>query len=191
MHRRLALPAALIFVLVTVAGRASFAEDEAARATQEPTTKPAAESPTANAPEQPAAKSEATLPAKPALKAVAQRCPATLPPVYVADWARLAALTQADPLIFSQVDGFAQRHDVVHTLSLGGLVLGGAAAVAGGFHAVAADGWSKFDKWSLAGGLGLAAVSLFLGWAMEPDRDDFFTLMNQWNLRHPQQVLAP
>ena len=39
--------------------------------------------------------------------------------------------------------------------------------------------------------LGLTAVSLLITWAMDPDRDDFYTLINHWNLRHPRQILAP
>lgn len=186
MHRHRFLSSTLAF-LVVLTGRLAFAGTDAANPVSEPTAKTAAE-PEAAKPIPPEAAKPA---AKPAPKLACPSCPASLPPVYVADWARLAALTQSDSQIFGEVDSFAGRHDVVRNITVAGVVLGGIAAVIGGFHAVSADEWTKFDKWSVAGGLSLTAVSAFLAWAMEPDRDDFYTLINQWNLRHPQQVLAP
>jgi hypothetical protein len=200
MHRQRFLLPSLAFILV-VTGRLAFAGTDAANQIPEPAaTKPAAEpepakpaeaaKPMAAAPK--AVQADATKPAaKPAAKLASSSCAQSLPPVYVADWARLAALTQSDSQIFAEVDGFAQRHDVVRNITVAGVVLGGIATMVGGFHAVSADEWTKFDRWSVAGGLSLTAVSLFIAWAMEPDRDDFYTLINQWNLRHPQQVLAP
>lgn len=196
MHRQRFLLPSLAFILV-VTGRLAFAGTDAANQVAEPAaTKPAGEP-------EPAKPTEAAQPtphapkavqvdaAKPTPKLACPSCAGSLPPVYVADWARLAALTQSDSQIFTEVDGFAQRHDVVRNITVAGVVLGGIATMVGGFHAVSADEWTKFDKWSVAGGLSLTAVSLFIAWAMEPDRDDFYTLINQWNLRHPQQVLAP
>lgn len=179
MHRHRLLSPSLAF-LVVMTGRLAFADAE----TASPTPEPAAS--------RPAAEPEATKPvAKVTPKLACPSCPQALPPVYVADWARLAALTQSDSQIFGEVDSFAGRHDVVRNITVAGVVLGGIATMVGGFHAVSADEWTKFDKWSVAGGLSVTAVSLFIAWAMEPDRDDFYTLINQWNLRHPQQVLAP
>lgn len=194
MHRHRFFSPTLAFIVV-MTGRLAFADAEAANPTSPPTvTKPAVE-PEAAKPAPEADKPAPAEAAKPAAKTLPKltcpSCPASLPPVYVADWARLAALTQSDSQIFTEVDGFAQRHDVVRNITVAGVMLGGIAAMVGGFHAVSADEWTKFDKWSVAGGLGLTAVSLFIAWAMEPDRDDFYTLINQWNLRHPQQVLAP
>jgi len=185
-HR--ALSVSLSIIVVATAGRVSFADTDTPSSAQETAaTKPADQQPSAKP-----APSEAANPSpKPTVKLACPSCPAPRPPVYVADWARLAALTQSDSLIFPQVDGSAQRHDLVHTLTVGGVVLGGIAAMTGGFHAVSADEWSKFDKWSVVGGVSLTAVSVFIAWAMEPDRDDFLTLINHWNLRHPQQVLSP
>lgn len=113
------------------------------------------------------------------------------PPVYVADWARLAELTRSDSLLSSQAEGFARRNDTFRVLSTGGTALGGIAALLGAFDAVSAGSWSDFDKWSVATGVAVAAVSLFAAWVRESDHDDFLTLINQWNLRHPDQVLAP
>ncbi len=188
MHRQRLVFPSLAFVLL-VTGRLAFAATDTATQLPEPgAEKPAAESeaaqPTAEAPKTAAA-------ARPTPKLTCPSCPQSLPPVHVADWARLAALTQPDAQIFGEVDGFAQRHDVVRNVMVAGVVLGGIAAMIGGFHAVSADGWTEFDRWSVAGGLSVTAVSLFIAWAMEPDRDDFYTLINRWNLRHPQQVLAP
>lgn len=194
MHRhRFLSPSLALFVVMT--GRLAFADAETASPTSEPTaSRPAAEPQTAKPgtdADKPAPVEAVKPAAKPAPKLACPSCPQALPPVYVADWARLAALTQSDSQIFGEVDGFAGRHDVVRNITVAGVVLGGIATMVGGFHAVSADEWTKFDKWSVAGGLSLTAVSLFLAWAMEPDRDDFYTLINQWNLRHPQQVLAP
>jgi hypothetical protein len=35
---------------------------------------------------------------------------------------------------------------MVHTFTVGGVVLGGIAAMLGSFHAVSADEWSKFNR---------------------------------------------
>ncbi len=118
-------------------------------------------------------------------------CPVHLAPVYVASWPRLEALTQSDALIFPQVESLARRQDAARTLAVGGVAVGGIATLVGTFHALGQDSWSRFDKWSVASGGILAATTLFLAWAIEPDRDELYTLINQWNLRHPQQELAP
>jgi hypothetical protein len=187
MRCRRALSISLSIIVVASTGRMAFADTDTPSSAQETAVrKPAAEQPSAKP-----APTEAKPSDKPTTTSACPRCSDLRPPVYVADWARLAALTQSDSLVFPQVDEFAQRHDTVHTFTVGGVVLGGIAAMLGSFHAVSADEWSKFDKWSLAGGVSLTAVSLFIAWAMEPDRDDFLTLINQWNLRHPQQVLSP
>jgi hypothetical protein len=34
-------------------------------------------------------------------------------------------------------------------------------------------------------------VAVLMNWAFAPDRDDRLTVINHWNLRHPDQVLAP
>lgn len=188
MYRQRLVLLSLAFVL-GASGRLAFAATDTAPQVPEPSAeKPAAESEVAKPAEE---TPKAVAAARPGPKLTFPSCAEPLPPVFVADWARLAALTQADAQIFHEVDGFAQRHDVVRNVMVAGVVLGGIAAMIGGFHAVSADGWTEFDKWSVAGGLSLTAVSLFIAWAMEPDRDDFYTLINQWNLRHPQQVLAP
>jgi hypothetical protein len=194
MYRHRFLFPTLAFIVV-MTGRLAFAGTDVANPVSEPAATKAAAEPETAKPATETAKPEPTEAVKPTAKSAPKltcpSCAASLPPVYVADWARLAALTQSDSQIFGEVDGFAGRHDLVRNITVAGVVLGGIATMVGGFHAVSADEWTKFDKWSVAGGLSLTAVSLFIAWAMEPDRDDFYTLINQWNLRHPQQVLAP
>lgn len=183
--------ASMIAMTIALTGGLAFADAEPGKAAPEAAASKPAVEPEAAKPAPETAKPAPTEVAKPAAKLVCPACPASLSPVYVADWARLAALTQSDSQIFPEVEGFAQRHDVVRNITVAGVVLGGIATMVGGFHAVSADEWTRFDQSSVAGGLALTAVSLFIAWAMEPDRDDFYTLINQWNLRHPQQVLAP
>jgi hypothetical protein len=181
----------LCFVLVALAGRPSIAETAATDEAKDPATVAAPAKAAVPLPASDVTKPSRGAPAMASTKSAAPICPRAIQPVYVADWARLAALTQSDALVFQQVDGLAQRHDLVRQLSVSGNLLGGLGVVLGASHALLNDGWSGFDKWSVGGGLGLVAVSLFVAWAFEPDRDDFFTLINQWNLRHPQQALAP
>jgi hypothetical protein len=128
---------------------------------------------------------------KPKAPVAAVACIQAKPPVYVADWARLAELTQSDSLIFAQVDAHARRHETARQLVYVGAVVGVAAAVFGTFRGLSNQGWNNADRWTVGAGLGLAAVSLLTAWAVNPDQDDFLTLMNHWNLRHPDLVMAP
>ena len=77
-HRALSISLSIIVVATT--GRMSFADTETPSSAQETAvTKPIAEQPSA----------------KPTTTSACPRC-SERPPVYVADWARLAALTQSD-----------------------------------------------------------------------------------------------
>lgn len=118
-------------------------------------------------------------------------CPAPRMPAYVADWDRLAELTRADALISAQADALARRNQTVRDVSVGGVALGGLAASLGSVHRLAEGSWSKFDKWSASTGIAVGAVALFIAWLSDHNRDELFTLINQWNQRHPDQPLAP
>jgi hypothetical protein len=126
----------------------------------------------------------------PLATALVEAKPARLP-VYVENWARLAELTRSDPVVLAQADFWASRR--WYTLwDLGTVfLLGSGVAAYGTFDRLATDHWTKTTKWSLAGGLSVAIVSLLTAWAIFPDRDDLLTVINQWNLRHPGQPLAP
>lgn len=132
-----------------------------------------------------------TLPAKPAAAAVCNCGPARPPlPLYVEDWARLADLTQADPVVFSKADFWRSRQDTSRWL-FAGVILGGGAAALASFDRLGTGRWTDTNKWMLAGGLSAAVLSVLTYWAFAPDRDDLLTVINHWNLRHPDQTLAP
>ena len=112
-------------------------------------------------------------------------------PTYVENWDRLAELTRFDPVVFPQADLWASRRRfVLWDMGLFSALGAGVAAVAT-FERVAHDHWTKTTKWSLAGGLSVAIVSLVVAWAIYPDRADLLNVINQWNLRHPDLPLAP
>jgi hypothetical protein len=113
------------------------------------------------------------------------------PPIYVENWDRLAELTRSDRVVSGQVDSWVARRSYVGW-ELGAVsLMGEGVAAFGVFDRLATDHWTNATKWSVAGGLSVAIVSLAVAWAISPDRDDFLTVINQWNLRHPDQPLAP
>jgi hypothetical protein len=124
--------------------------------------------------------------------AVATNCgPARPPlPLYVDDWGRLADLTLSDPVVFSKADFWRNRQDTSRWL-FAGVILGGGAAALATFDRLGTGSWTDTNKWMLAGGLSAAVLSLLAQWAFAPDRDDLLTVINHWNLRHPDQPLAP
>jgi hypothetical protein len=126
---------------------------------------------------------------KPTVTSIA--CAQPKPPVYVADWARLAELTRSDSLIFTQVDAHASRRETARHVATVGAALGVAVALLGAFRGLFDDGWTHANKGTVVVGSGLTAVSLLTAWTINPDRDDFLTLINHWNLRHPDLVIAP
>ena len=116
--------------------------------------------------------------------------PARLP-TYVENWDRLAELTRSDRVVSAQVYVWISRRYYV-AWEVGAIsLLGGGVAAFGAFDRLATDHWTNTTKWTLAGGLSVAIASLIIGWAVSPDRDDLLTVINQWNLRHPDQPLAP
>ena len=72
-----------------------------------------------------------------------------------------------------------------------GLFLGGGAAALGTLDRLTTDGWTTASKWSVTAGVGVAVVSVLSYWAFAPDRDDLLTVINHWNIRHPDMLLAP
>lgn len=115
----------------------------------------------------------------------------TRPPVYIEDWGRLAELTQADPQIFEKAEFWAKQHDNARVVLASGIILGGGAIALGTVDRLTSDQWTETTKWSVAGGVGAIVLSLFTAWAFSPDRDDLLTVINHWNLRHPDRPLAP
>jgi hypothetical protein len=152
-----------------------------------------AENQKADAPVAPKAKpvEKTTLPAKPAAAALCNCGPARPPlPLYVEDWGRLADLTQSDPVVFSKADFWRNRQDTSRWLFAGVILRSGAAALAT-FDRLGTGRWTDTNKWMLAGGLSAAVLSVLSYWAFAPNRDDLLTVINHWNLRHPDQTLAP
>jgi hypothetical protein len=127
----------------------------------------------------------------PPTSTAAPNCPLAPAPVYIEDWARLAALTESDSVVFPKAEFWATRREQANWVLGIGLILGGGAAVLGTVDRLSTGAWSNTSKWTTAGGVGVALVSLLLNWAFAPDRDDFVTIINQWNLRHPDRRLAP
>jgi hypothetical protein len=101
---------------------------------------------------------------------------------------RLAALTEADGVVFPKAEFWARRREQADWVLGTGLILGGGAAVLGTMDWLL-TGDSHTNKWSTAAGVAL--VSLFTNWAFAPDWDDLLTVINQWNLRHPDRPMAP
>ena len=192
LHRKLALPLWLLVILVVqlpaAVGRTdsdtvpSTVESEGKTASQPKADKGV--EPNAKPEEKPIAL------ARPAAT-VACKCDQARTPLYVEDWGRLADLTRSDPVVFEKADFWRNRHDTCQWLLGSGLLLGGGVAALGTINRLGNDAWSNTEKWSLAGGLGVALVAVLMNWAFSPDRDDRLTVINHWNLRHPDQVLAP
>lgn len=122
---------------------------------------------------------------------VASSCPPAYAPVYIEDWGRLAALTQSDPLIYPRAEFWARRREQSNWVLGAGLIVGGGAAALGTLNRLTTDAWSNTSKWSIVGGVGAALVSFLAYLAYSPDQDDLLTILNQWNLRHPDRRLAP
>ena len=112
-------------------------------------------------------------------------------PVYIEDWGRLAALTQSDPLVAPKAEFWAARREQANGVLGTGLILGGGAAALGTMDWLTTGELSRTVKWSMVGGVAVALVSFLADLAFAPDRDDLLTVINQWNLRHPDRLLAP
>jgi hypothetical protein len=174
---------------------------QALTASAEPDTNTATNAPAAAdvSADQASPERPATTEVKPAEKSVAKAkppvttvaCTQPKPPVYVADWVRLAELSRSDSLILDQVDVYASRHETARHVAIVGSAVGVAVALVGTLRGLFGNGWTDGNKGTLLGGGGLTVVSLLAGWAINPDRDDFLTLINHWNLRHPDLVMAP
>jgi hypothetical protein len=123
-------------------------------------------------------------------QAVAGACKAAPLPLYVEDWGRLADLTREDPRVFQQADFWRIRRENTRWL-VAGIVAGSGVATLATAHRLQTGEWSDRNKWMLVGGLTTALVSTLAYWAFSPDRDDLLTVLNHWNLRHPDRPLAP
>ena len=119
-------------------------------------------------------------------------CKCAMPalPLFVEDWGRLAHVTQPDRVVFEKADFWRDRQASSRWL-LAGAILGGGAAGLATVDRLGNGTWTDTNKWGLAGGVALAAVSALAYLAFSPDRDDRLTVINQWNLRHPDRPLAP
>ena len=118
-------------------------------------------------------------------------CPLPPAPVYVADWGRLAELTRSDALVYSHAEFWAARRQSTQWFLAVGIAAGGGVATLGTMTWLIDDKWSKDNKRMTVAGLAVAAVAVFANWAFAPDRDDLATVINEWNLRHPDRALAP
>jgi hypothetical protein len=135
------------------------------------------------------AKKISTIPSTPAT--VPPICTPAKLPVYIEDWGRLSQLTQSDFEIFSKVEFWADRKRTTTSVSGGGLLLGVGLSTLGIAARLDSGHWTKTSKELVAGGVAVVLVSVFVNWAFSPDRDDLLTVMNHWNLRHPDRPLAP
>jgi hypothetical protein len=126
-----------------------------------------------------------------ATTASAPMCKPAHQPVYVEDWDRLVALTRSDAVVSPKAEFWAARHQSTSWVLAAGLILGGGTAGLGSFNRLSSGSWTTTSQWSVAGGISTALVSLFANWAFAQDRDDLLTVINHWNLRHPDQPLAP
>lgn len=176
----------VVSTLILVSVRPCLAQD-APPADAAPAAPPAIGTPAAK----PETKASETPVARVKAPAPVAACPPPKAVVFVSDWERLAELTRSDSLIYERADSLAQRNQTVRDVSVGGVVLGGGIALLAGVHALSNDHWSRFDNGALTVGIGVGALSLFISWLSDHNRDDFYTLINQWNLRHPEQRLAP
>jgi len=122
---------------------------------------------------------------------VAPACTPVYAPVYIEDWGRLAALTHADALVSPKAEFWAKRREQANWVLGTGLILGGGAVALGSMDWLTTGELSRTVKWSMVGGVAVALVSILADLAFAPDRDDLLTLINQWNLRHPDRLLAP
>ena len=174
-----------VVLLLLSAGEAALARaDEPTAATPTDVTEPATDKPSDR-------KTEIVAPASGPASNGASNGLTVHAPVYIEDWGRLAALTQSDPLVFSKAEFWARRREQANWVLGTGLILGGGAAALGTMDWLTTGEWSRTVKWSIAGGVGVALVSLLADLAFAPDRDDLLTVINQWNLRHPDRLLAP
>ena len=161
-----------------------------------------AEGPPAEKVEEPATPAEPlaenTCPACPVFPA----CPTCPPPItvpieskshpyYVTDWTRLAELSKEDDRVFSLVDTHAKRLDSAYLIGGIGTTLGGGVAILSVLSRLTSDHWTNATTWGTVGGLSATAFSILMAWTIAPNRDDFYTALNTWNLRHPDRLLAP
>ena len=135
-------------------------------------------------------------------KALEKSCPAPvvveLPkksaarPVFVSDWGRLAALTESDPAVAAKANSLASRQEHIRWFRATG-IMAAIGLVGGGImgRLAVTDHWTNNEEWAVFAGASVAAVTLLLSWALSPERDDLLTVINHWNLRHPERPLAP
>jgi len=112
-------------------------------------------------------------------------------PFYVTDWQRLAELTREDNRVFPLADAYAKKLDNAYIVSGIGITLGGGVALLNTLSRLMNDHWTTNTKWGLAGGLSATVLSALMGWTMAPSHDDFYTVVNTWNMRNPTHLLAP
>jgi hypothetical protein len=190
MSRRLS--PAIIAILAALFGyaRPSVAQEAAADAASPPpaeSMEKQQEKPLP--PEKPAEKPVAV--ANPAPAKVVASCPKARIPVYIEDWGRLAELTASDPEVGTISRFWADRHHGTATVHAAGTIIGTGAIFFGTISRLTTDSWTEANKWEIAGGAGLVLVSALTSWLFSPNRDDFLTVINHWNLRHPDRPLAP
>jgi hypothetical protein len=118
-------------------------------------------------------------------------CPKAIIPVYVDTWGRLAALTESDPEVAPVSKFWSSRRDSTSTVLATGTIIGSGAILLGTVNRLTNDSWTTANQWEIAGGAGVILASVLTWWLFSPDRDDFLTVINHWNLRHEDRPLAP
>lgn len=122
--------------------------------------------------------------------------PATRGLIYVKDLRRLAELVDGDEVVSPLARNLHQRHVTSEVVWWGSLI-GGAALLAASVLVPGDDcstiGGSKYCSFGptnyglMYGGLGLGVIGPIVGWILTPKRDDLLDVINNWNVRHPDE----
>ncbi len=115
------------------------------------------------------------------------------PKIYVKDLEHLAELVKEDPLVGPKAQQLAERRKTSLALGIGGVAVGVVLTAVGISSRSREDctGPSgsfcveKPDFGMMYGGLGVAAVSGLISYALMPKSGDLLDVINEWNTRHP------
>jgi len=191
-HRQLA--AIIGVVVLFVYARPSLATEEPADTESPPPAQTEEKSEQPVPTEKPAATPVAVANPTPAVAPVScpkLSCPKARIPVYIVDWGRLAELTASDEEVAPISKFWADRHDGTSRIQAAGTIIGTGSILFGTVNRLTTDSWTDMNKWTIAGGAAVLLVSALTSYLFAPDRDDFLTVINHWNLRHPDRPLAP
>ncbi|MFY0528860.1 hypothetical protein ACN28I_38775 [Archangium gephyra] len=118
---------------------------------------------------------------------------APAPKIYVKDLEHLAELVKEDPLVGPKAQQLAERRKAGLALGIAGVAVGVVLTVVGISSRSTEDcerpGGSfcvpKPNFGMMYGGLGVAAGSGLISYALMPKSGDLLDVINEWNTRHP------